>query len=229
MLPKNKGRVALVAAVAIITISCLQVFTSMSMLTTPMAVLNTNGTEVLCNVTEHTQQVQHEQRKRLEFVHIPKTGGTVIESIAADHNITWSICHFGYPHNIAWISLNLTHCPPGSLKHTWPKEPKHNNCPWWHVPPQYFEWYDPDINPYAGADLFAVVRNPYDRVISHYYYSSKYISNKSETWINDLSNMNAYVKRKLTKLSSSMRRGDISRKIVSFVRGELSARHEQPV
>jgi len=208
MLPKNKGWVALLAAVAIITMSCLQVFTSVSMI---------NGTDVLCNSTEHAQSQHAQTLKRLEFVHIPKTGGTVIESIAADHNITWSICHFGYPQSIARISLNLTHCPPGSLKHMWPKEPKHNNCPWWHVPPQYLEWYDPDINPYAGADLFAVVRNPYDRVISHYYYSSKYISNKSETWINDLSNMNAYVNRKLSKLSSSMRRGDISRKIVSFL------------
>lgn len=182
-----------------------------------------NGTEVLCTATEHAQS--HARRKRLEFVHIPKTGGTVIESIAANHNISWSICHFGYPESIIRISLNLTHCPPGSLKYLWPKEPKHNHCPWWHVPPQYFELYDPAINPYAGADLFVVVRNPYDRVISEYYYSSKYISKREETWINDLSNLNTYVKSRLSRLSSFMRRGDISRKIVSC---ERNVRHKQP-
>lgn len=39
---------------------------------------------------------------------------------------------------------------------------------YWHLPPQLFPLKG--VNPYAGADLFAVVRDPYDRMLSEFYY-----------------------------------------------------------
>jgi Sulfotransferase family len=34
---------------------------------------------------------------RLELLHIPKTGGTMLEVLAMEHNITWGACHFEFP------------------------------------------------------------------------------------------------------------------------------------
>jgi Sulfotransferase family len=34
---------------------------------------------------------------RLELLHIPKTGGTMLEVLALEHNITWGACHFEFP------------------------------------------------------------------------------------------------------------------------------------
>ena len=147
--------------------------------------------------------------RRLEFVHIPKTGGTAIESEAARHNVTWSICHFGIPQNILIISLNETVCPKDSLKYGWPGMKKYSGCPWWHVPPQYFELYE--VNPYAGADLFCVVRNPYDRLISEYFYTGTYISKLKAEDVNDERNLNTWVAINIRELIQKMKRGDVSR------------------
>lgn len=150
-----------------------------------------------------------EPTRRLEFVHIPKTGGTAIESVAARHNITWSVCHFGIPNNVFRISLNETLCPDDGLKHPWPWKTKYHNCPWWHVPPQYFELHE--VNPYAGADLFGVVRNPYDRLISEYFYEGTYITKRTMEEVNNAWNLNRWVGRTILPLIVTMKRGDIGR------------------
>jgi hypothetical protein len=147
--------------------------------------------------------------RRLEFVHIPKTGGTVIESEAAKQNITWSICHFGIHKNIVLMSLNETICPEGSLKHNWPKRKKYHSCPWWHLPAQYFELQD--VNPYEGADLFCVVRNPYERLLSEYYYMGTYIKLLTEDEVNDVLALNVWVKRIIELLVLRSMPGDIDR------------------
>lgn len=145
---------------------------------------------------------------RLEFVHIPKTGGTVIESEAARHNITWAICHFAYPQAAVRISMNETICPEGSLKYPWPKQEKYHQCPWWHVPPQYLELQG--ANPYDGANLFAVVRNVYDRIISEYYYMGTYLTENTADELNDVAEFNAWLDDLLRRVAQ-MRRGDIGR------------------
>ena len=93
---------------------------------------------------------------KLEFIHITKTGGTAVETIAArDANITWGICHFQF-------QLNLG---PACLRPNWVHQVDlFKASPPWHAPPQ---WMNP--NPYLGSDTFTIVRNPYDRIISEFY------------------------------------------------------------
>lgn len=110
----------------------------------------------------------------LKFVHIAKTGGTSIEAAAAEKGIAWGRCHFedscvtGSPSQQQWKGV--------------PKSGGKDGTPFWHLPPEFFT--DPVLNasfphnPYGGADLFAVVRNPYERVLSEYYY---FVAVKSST------------------------------------------------
>lgn len=92
----------------------------------------------------------------LIFFHIPKTAGTAIEYAAGKQDIPWGSCLFNhkpkrdickYPSEVEW--------------------PRHVG--WWHLPSQLFPLAH--INPYQGAELFGVIRNPYDRLVSEYYYT----------------------------------------------------------
>ncbi len=49
---------------------------------------------------------------------------------------------------------------------------------YWHLPPQLFPLKG--VNPYEGADLFAVVRDPFDRMLSEFYYICR--RKKSKHW-----------------------------------------------
>jgi hypothetical protein len=117
--------------------------------------------------------------KRLEFVHIPKTGGTVIEAMAAKRGIHWTICHFLPSSEVAVMSMNIIQCPErddGEYS-KWKRVKRFHDIVWWHLPPSYFFNYAEILpsNPYSGADMFAVVRNPYDRLISEYYYQQSWL------------------------------------------------------
>jgi hypothetical protein len=171
--------------------------------------------------------VTNKPLRRLEFVHIPKTGGTAIESEAARHGISWAICHFANPTVVPKISLNETNCPTGSLKYNWPARKKYHQCPWWHLPPQYFELQP--SNPYAGADLFVVVRNPYDRLISEYYYEGTYLSkDRTSDNVNDLARFNEWIKTRVTHVLMKKRRGDIARNASGSVAYFFNAGHYIP-
>lgn len=194
------------------------------------------------------EEKNEKRRRRLEFVHIPKTGGTAIESIAKNANLTWSICHFGSPEAVSKMSNGLVECyrPNDTYKRNSnneseiEKEKKNhsksigskkkngdwlsglywesNHCPWWHVPPAHVEaFYSGNNNPYEGADLFVVVRNPYDRIISEYYYAISELqasrNNHNKTIINDDSNLNKILHKQLSEFSSQMMTGDASRGI----------------
>lgn len=88
-------------------------------------------------------------KKELFFIHIPKNAGTTIEDTSYKHNILFGRKYF----NRKNIKYKL-------------KIKKKNNL--WHIPPKYFS-----DNTYKEKILFAVVRNPYERIISECKYRSK--------------------------------------------------------
>jgi len=102
------------------------------------------------------------KRDKLEFVHIPKTGGSAIEYVGSLSNVTWGVCH--------WLARPLA--GPGCHKPDWKgfdarQKIGDKEIIWeqWHIPPRYV----PEISPYQNKKLFAVVRNPYERFISEFY------------------------------------------------------------
>jgi hypothetical protein len=121
------------------------------------------------------------QRRKLGLLHIPKTGGSSIENVAGIQGIRWGVCLF----RERWAK-----CPSGS-ENVFPHLPTTllqdnmamrrayvGNTPLWHVPIQYlpvnrttnFNYYPNYTDPYANQDIFVVIRNPYKRVVSEYYY-----------------------------------------------------------
>jgi Sulfotransferase family len=94
--------------------------------------------------------------KALKFYHIPKTAGTAVEYAAGSANIAWGSCLFNHV-----PKRDICHYPEKSRE--WPQ-----HVGWWHVPPHFFPLAGAD--PYQGAELFAVVRDPYDRMLSEFIY-----------------------------------------------------------
>ncbi len=77
---------------------------------------------------------------KLNFIHIPKNAGTSIENLANKHNIKWG----------RFID-----------KKDYPLND--NLC-------DYYYWHSPYFKKEPNTDYFALVRNPYDKIISEFYY-----------------------------------------------------------
>ena len=103
---------------------------------------------------ENTQA--HPTKKRLEFVHITKTGGTAIERAAQQQGVIWGFNQYRRAKNFRRAE-NERFEPPRSIGVPFDGE-------LWHTPPH---WRIP--NPYRDADTFAVIRNPYTRYLSEYF------------------------------------------------------------
>lgn len=86
------------------------------------------------------------QRKSLVFLHIPKNAGTSIESIAKMHAMFWG--------------ANRIRARNALEKQTLPDGEK---CSSWHVPPYLFKGAM-----YKNSEVFCVVREPHDRIVSEY-------------------------------------------------------------
>lgn len=92
-------------------------------------------------------------RRTLKFFHIPKAAGTAIEHVAGEQlNMPWGSCLFNHR-----PKRTICNYPPSKFQ--WPR---HHG--WWHLPAQLFPMGR--SSPYDGAELFAVVRDPFDRLVS---------------------------------------------------------------
>lgn len=130
--------------------------------------------------------------KRLELVHIARTGGLEMAMEAAKYGYSWGACHFGEA------------CP--SHRNRWtPSTPTFHQCLWQHVPSQYFDsLLEEKQNPYHGGDRFVVVRNVYDRIISEYYLMRKEVLDGQK-----ITHFNEWVQQTLLMLTKR-KRGDMA-------------------
>lgn len=151
-------------------------------------------------------------QRRLEFVHITKTGGSAIESAGFQRGILWGACHF--------LSLPDVGCTRPDLNYTAPNFQSFALTSPWHSPPELLSRYassDParfnQLYPYRGADLFAVVRNPYDRAVSEYYcpwqgfhikYGKPRQTSNLRKDINDAVNLNWWVQDMIGRLQAAV-------------------------
>jgi len=96
---------------------------------------------------------------KIELIHIPKTGGSALGRSAIEKNVTW-----GYYNFQKYDDAPFVFDPQDSSR----------GIPFWHLPLQLFEkipsefdvsYYDED------TDVFVVVRNPYERLVSEYRYT----------------------------------------------------------
>lgn len=94
-------------------------------------------------------------RGPLNFFHLPKTAGTAVEEAAAKQSIPWGSCRFFHK-----PKRDICPYPSG------PDWPKHVG--WWHLPAYLFPVVG--SNPYQSTDLFAIIRDPYERMVSEFYY-----------------------------------------------------------
>ncbi|GAX17293.1 hypothetical protein FisN_10Lh152 [Fistulifera solaris] len=94
--------------------------------------------------------------RALKFLHIPKNAGSAIEEVAGGARPQyWGGCLFKHkPKRKSCVY------PPGGW---WPE-----HVAWWHIPSQFFPLEN--VDPYADADVFAVLREPLDRILSEFYY-----------------------------------------------------------
>lgn len=121
---------------------------------------------------------------RLEFVHITKTGGSAIEKAGAYHGIIWGACHY--------MNISDVGCYGANLPYTAPNYQSYALTSPWHSPPKILKKkVNSSLYPYEGAELFTVVRNPYDRAVSEYY--CPWVGYKGEDK-NDPDIMNEWIK-----------------------------------
>lgn len=173
---------------------------------------NNNALQQVVQSLRDQHSFPEKGNRRLEFVHIPKTAGTAVETTAARHNVSWGVCHFLNRKRSQEVSHNHTLCP--DAKETFYKKPKLiYSVPHWHLPPRYFTMKDRyEYNPYEDADLFTIVRNPYERILSQYYYVTTELAkfnNNSRIYdkANDVSYLNGWMRRQLLPMNEKATAG----------------------
>lgn len=113
--------------------------------------------------------------ERLAFVHVPRTGGTTVES-----------CSQSAPEALRWGVAN-----PAIRGH---REKEVTKCFLQHAPPSQAPQF------YEGRDTFCVVRDPYQRAVSQHGFMSMFFPNK---WSCNATSLNAYLRGRLPTLAKS--------------------------
>lgn len=116
----------------------------------------------------HTLSQKPRETDGLEFIHITKTAGFSIESTFAKAGILIGACHWLNNKNLG------KNCTKRDKK--WNMEYNRKQIPIyftrshvaenWHTPHHWFK-----DNPYANKSTFCVVRNPYERLVSEFFWS----------------------------------------------------------
>ena len=153
----------------------------------------TNTTSPLKNIPTQASQKQR-MTPVLEFVHIPKTGGSAIEKAAAEVNITWGACHFNHSMRVQMK------CPIPDFQSPMMRPERHppftNVRSLWHVPPH--KWTK---NHFANSSTFCVIRNPYTRALSAYY--DRFAGYKGPNDINNQTLMNQFIQDRIENHANS--------------------------
>ena len=137
--------------------------------------------------------------RKLLFVHIPKTAGTMIESVGGlQAKLPWGSCLFNHKPKRRG---GVCRYPKGQFE--WPTK-----VGWWHLPSHFFPLMG--VNPYDGAEVFGVVRDPLDRLVSEFYYICRKKKNNNwdqvecnQTLIHESSYLNEWLQFKLSNLLSN--------------------------
>jgi len=107
---------------------------------------------------------ESQNKKRLEFVHIPKTAGSSIETVANRNGLEWGL-------------YSKAFCGPlhdnAKERHWWGKcrkriQNKTCPCPPWHYPEKLSSLYDDNDK----ITTFCVIRNPFERFLSIFKYNN---------------------------------------------------------
>jgi hypothetical protein len=155
----------------------------------------------------HEQSTLSPPKYKLGFIHIPKTGGSSIERAGSNAGLNWGSCMFKplLSTNDKNNDITITDCPTQDLLQRFagrpvPRNVRRSLAPW-HAPmkclpnPYYKELYE---------ELFAVVRDPYARMVSEYYFScadfgTKKCTNEDR---NDARFMNQWIQEQVGKVSA---------------------------
>ena len=91
----------------------------------------------------------------LQFIHIPKTGGTTVEKIGARYGARWGA------QKAEWTRDSHPDCPLGCLG-TW------QSCSPWHLPLATFRSRGESGGVNSLQETFCIVRDPVQRAISQF-------------------------------------------------------------
>ena len=103
----------------------------------------------------------------LQFIHIPKNGGTSIEQYASSIGRAWAANRHDWPAVKTPLCAYTFPLGDDALR----TNPVTDGGSAWHVPPRV--WKDNGAQPYAGSETFCVVRNPYTRIVSEFIFNQR--------------------------------------------------------
>ena len=133
----------------------------------------------------------------LEFIHVTQTDGGRIERAGATAGIAWGACHY---HHALEEQMGCPDRAFPELEGRAKQLSEYASHTPWHSPLQDFE-----ENPYKGRPTFAVVRNPYDRLLDFYY--CPWNGYKGEN-PNDPKNLNAFLRTAMFQKPAPKKDGD---------------------